>query len=880
MANISAIKLPDNTTYDIKDSISGYATEDQLATKANLVIAYVDPNISDNTSTTLYKDIWCEEAYTYNDIWYNDKVRETDDYYYRLMFIGFTNGDGDADYHLYVVSFKNWSFTLYQVDGLSSFYAYIWTAGWSGTAVFTYHALGNTISYNDLSNKPTIPTKTSDLTNDSGFITGMTILSYGTSTWNDFLTAYNANKVVYCRASSNSNPASGSQTRLAFMAYVNNATSPTSVEFQYYRSVSTHSDSQQGDQVYVYTLTSAGTWSVTVREAYSKIGVGGDLSKSYSNGTLTLSATIPTYSRQTPSSGGTTLSLVNTGDMYAWNNKTDTFTATYGTTTFDEIKTAYDANERVVVHYTLYGADICLSLAGLVDSRTDPDFPFAEAIFAVNIDAELCVCGVRVGEDSENTGQLVEAWYYKSVKLQEAENITQAEYDALTPAQKSDGTIYFIYDGTPTPSPTPVSSLQNLVDGSATASVRGVGTAGESGSYTMGTYAFAEGHNTKAKGTSSHAEGYQVIASGPYSHAEGNNTEAVGDMSHAEGSSTIASGDGSHAEGAITTASGNYASHAEGYDTTASGWATHSQNLGTIAQRKSQTALGEYNVADTTGTTASRGDYVVIVGNGTADNDRSNALTVDWSGNVDIASGAHYKINGSNLSASDVGAQATLVSGTNIKTINNQSLLGSGNIPISVSGTPIPTADTVAEFDSSACMNSSDMSSADVASFVASLNISAPSTLIDVFYPVGSYYETSNTSFNPNIAWSGTWVLETEGQVHVSAGANYIVNGAPTNTSDGGESTHVLSLEEMPSHNHNSKSISGTLNAYTWGDGGSSGIVSKKTDTKNQKATTGNQIGWVTYTIDATHTHDTQGSGTAHNNMQPYIVVNRWHRTA
>lgn len=133
-----------------------------------------------------------------------------------------------------------------------------------------------------------IPTKTSDLTNDSGFITGMTILSYGSSTWNDFITAYNANKVVYCRASSNANPATGSQTRLAFMTYVNNAASPTSVEFQYYRSVSSHSVSQQGDQVFVYTLTSAGAWSVTTREAMSKIAAGTNMSSSYSNGTLTL----------------------------------------------------------------------------------------------------------------------------------------------------------------------------------------------------------------------------------------------------------------------------------------------------------------------------------------------------------------------------------------------------------------------------------------------------------------------------------------------------------------------------------------------------------------------------------------------------------------
>lgn len=146
-----------------------------------------------------------------------------------------------------------------------------------------------TTDYNDLTNKPTIPSKVSDLTNDSGFITGMTILSYGNSTWNDFITAYNANKVVYCRASSKANPASGSQTRLAFMAYVNDASSPTNVEFQYYRSVNSHSDSQQGDQVYVYKLDKTSGWSVTVRENYTKIVAGTGLTSSYNNGVLTIS---------------------------------------------------------------------------------------------------------------------------------------------------------------------------------------------------------------------------------------------------------------------------------------------------------------------------------------------------------------------------------------------------------------------------------------------------------------------------------------------------------------------------------------------------------------------------------------------------------------
>lgn len=137
-----------------------------------------------------------------------------------------------------------------------------------------------------------IPTKTSQLTNDSNYMSGMTILAYGKSTWNDFITAYTNKQIVYCRASSSANPATGSQTRMAFMAYVNNETTPTNVEFQYVRSIASHSDSQQGDQVYVYKLTNSngGTWSVETREMSTKIVAGTNMTSSYSNGTLTLNA--------------------------------------------------------------------------------------------------------------------------------------------------------------------------------------------------------------------------------------------------------------------------------------------------------------------------------------------------------------------------------------------------------------------------------------------------------------------------------------------------------------------------------------------------------------------------------------------------------------
>lgn len=181
---------------------------------------------------------------------------------------------------------------------------------------------------------------------------------------------------------------------------------------------------------------------------------------------------------------------------------------------------------------------------------------------------------------------------------------------------------------------------------------------------TVGNYSVAEGSNSTASGYSSHAEGGS-IASGVCAHAEGDYSKATGDSSHAEGNITTANAHYSHSEGDRTTASGQ-SSHAEGSSSESSGTGAHAQNLFTKASKAGQTALGTYNVEDTSSTTthpsgtAGYGKYAAIIGNGTADNARSNALTVDWSGNVDIASGAKYKINGTALAASDVGAMPVM----------------------------------------------------------------------------------------------------------------------------------------------------------------------------------------------------------------------------
>lgn len=203
----------------------------------------------------------------------------------------------------------------------------------------------------------------------------MTILSYGHSTWQDFMNAYTTNTIVYCRASTNSNPGTGSQTRLAFMAYVNNETNPTNVEFQYYRSMSSHSDSAQGDEVYVYKLTNSNTWTVTKRNAYTKIVAGTNMSSTYNNGTLTLSASGggATPATSSPLMDGT--ADVGTSTAYAREDHvhpTDTSRASTATATtasdglmsssdkskLDGIGAGAEANQDAFSTVTVGGVDI------------------------------------------------------------------------------------------------------------------------------------------------------------------------------------------------------------------------------------------------------------------------------------------------------------------------------------------------------------------------------------------------------------------------------------------------------------------------------------------------------------------------------------------
>ena len=183
-------------------------------------------------------------------------------------------------------------------------------------------------------------------------------------------------------------------------------------------------------------------------------------------------------------------------------------------------------------------------------------------------------------------------------------------------------------------------TLYNAADDAIT-SVISIGTA--PGSLQIGT-------GTQALGDNAHAEGFYTFAQDDNAHAEGNGTTASGAQSHAEGSSTKASGNSAHAEGNGTTASGAQ-SHAEG--------------AGTKANHASQHVFGQFNIEDpSTENINIRGTYVEIVGNGKNSNTRSNARTLDWSGNEVLA--GNISVEGGSLTLGS-GANAVTITATQLQ---------------------------------------------------------------------------------------------------------------------------------------------------------------------------------------------------------------------
>lgn len=227
-----------------------------------------------------------------------------------------------------------------------------------------------------------------------------------------------------------------------------------------------------------------------------------------------------------------------------------------------------------------------------------------------------------------------------------------------------------------------------------------------------GSLSHAEGFNCHAIGENSHAEGSNNMAEGNCSHAEGTYNETYGKNSHAEGEFNTTDGDSSHAEGGNNSVNGNY-SHVEGDNNEVSGSSSHVEGSGNICNEANcchvegtdNTARGNCSHVEGTSNTSTienqhiEGQYskesnsIHIVGIGTSGTNRKNAHEITLEGKHYIPNIGGY--DGTNrddskslqeslteLNSMLESKQDKLVSGTNIKTINGTSLLGTGDIEV------------------------------------------------------------------------------------------------------------------------------------------------------------------------------------------------------
>lgn len=140
------------------------------------------------------------------------------------------------------------------------------------------------------------------------------------------------------------------------------------------------------------------------------------------------------------------------------------------------------------------------------------------------------------------------------------------------------------------------------------------------------------------------------------------------------------------------------------------------------------------------------------------------------------------------------------------------------------------------------------------------------------FFPVGSIYMSVNST-NPSTYFGGTWV-EIQGRFLLGRSSSY------TAGSQGGEASHKLTSNEMPSHTHSCGDAGAHTHLLDYRD---KFDVQQKGRGLNGYGTTGSHDQTRSGTSSSgSHTHiiGSTGGNAAHNNMPPYLAVYIWKRTA
>ena len=157
---------------------------------------------------------------------------------------------------------------------------------------------------------------------------------------------------------------------------------------------------------------------------------------------------------------------------------------------------------------------------------------------------------------------------------------------------------------------------------------------------------------------------------------------------------------------------------------------------------------------------------------------------------------------------------------------------------------------------------------------INALIANAVGALQEAAYPVGSIYVNATVATNPaTLLGFGTWVSVGAGRVLVGLDA-----GDPDfNTAGqvGGSKTHALTSAQLPNHNHqwNVDSVGGAttrLDLTGGNDGSFDGAGAQQPFTADPM-----EGDWYTGGV-----RGIAGVVEAHNNVQPYLVVYMWRRTA
>ena len=130
--------------------------------------------------------------------------------------------------------------------------------------------------------------------------------------------------------------------------------------------------------------------------------------------------------------------------------------------------------------------------------------------------------------------------------------------------------------------------------------------------------------------------------------------------------------------------------------------------------------------------------------------------------------------------------------------------------------------------------------------------------MLNLIYPIGSIY-MSVKSDSPETLFGGTWE-QIQGRFLLSASDDY------ESGTEGGYAEVTLTEEQMPSHSHN-----GIFYTTTGGTTKTIGLNSGSNGYKLSYETNGGNNTSEIFTADS-------GSGKAHNNMPPYLVVYMWKR--